>query len=88
MRRVVLQHTQGPWTGLHQIVGRECELRAATHTKQNLPMPITVGPFTAGFGPGARESMAGLLQCKPRYWLYREWRPELTGMKAFDPAQQ
>lgn len=80
-QRVVLEHTAGPYAGLMQIIG---------HTDQfggRQPDEITE-PFTIEFPPPARHNvLAGLVEAKPRYLLYRELSNP-TGLGTFDKAQR
>ena len=60
MTRILLEHTQGPWAGLRQILGV-------------LPSPVQL-PATLTFnaGPDQRRTAATLARCEPGYAIYRE----------------
>lgn len=77
-QRIVLQHTAGPFKGLHQIVGHSDEFKGTQAPTLTEPSLIT---------PGARQGVAQLVQSKPRYLLYRELtKPE--GLGTFDTRQR
>ena len=89
MQRVVLKHTQGPYPGLMQIQG--CLDDAPS------PLPTYVEPFETMVGTVARTVQgASLTKSRPRYVLYREYKPELLGVKGhhegdtphFSPGQR
>ena len=61
-QRVVLEHTNGPFKGLKQIMGHADDIDS--------PPPTTTGEFD--ITPGARKGIAGLVKSTPRYLLYRE----------------
>ena len=62
-QRVVLQHTQGPYPGLFQIMGHSDAFGGQAP-------PITTEEFD--ISPGPRKGIAGLVKATPRYVLYRE----------------
>ena len=88
-KRVVLLHTQGPLAGLFQIQGCVSELPG--------PPPTYVEP-SVFIRPPLKWTMAGasLIKAKTRYLLYREYKPELLGIKGhhegdtprFSPSQR
>lgn len=77
-QRIVLEHTCGPYAGLHQIVGHSDQ-----HGGQQ--PPALTEPFT--ITPGERMALASLVKSTPRFLLYRELTvPE--GLGRFDRAQR
>lgn len=77
-RRVVLEHTNGPFKGLKQIMGHSDDFNGE-------PAPVTTDEFE--INPGKRKGIAGLVKSTPRYLLYREiTKPE--GLGTFDRRQR
>lgn len=77
-QRIVLEHTQGPFKGLHQITGHSDDFDGADPPTVTEPFDIT---------PGKRHGVAGLVRSNPRYLLYREiTAPE--GLGTFDRRQR
>lgn len=77
-RRVVLEHTTGPYKGLHQIMGHTDDFGG----KQP---PTVTDEFD--IQPFARRGVASLVRSNPRYLLYRELtKPE--GLGTFDRRQR
>lgn len=76
--RVVLEHTNGPFKGLHQITGHSDDLDPG-------PPPALTEEFD--IAPGKRRGVAGLVRATSRYLLYRELtKPE--GLGTFDRRQR
>ena len=78
--RVVLEHTQGRWSGIHQILGTVDQVKAGMGVAE-LPTYIPDIQF------GDRVNGASLVACKRSYVLYRELIiPD--GLKSFNPKQR
>ena len=78
--RVVLEHTQGRWSGIHQILGTVDQVKA----------DMSIGELP-GYIPdinfGDRVNGASLVACKRSYVLYRELIVP-AGLKSFNPEQR
>ena len=71
-QRIVLQHTTGPFKGLHQILGHTDELEGRD--------PEVFVPEIV-INPHSRTGAASLVASKPRFLLYREvYNPNDRGM--------
>lgn len=80
--RLVLEHTQGPYKGLLQIVGYLGQLLQEGESLKDLP---TLQPFNRG----AEQIAASLVAVKRTYILYRELMvPVGASDKTFNPLQQ
>ena len=78
-KRIVVEHTEGPFKGLMQITGTTDDFDGQS------PPPITTEPFM--IQPGQRMAIAGLVAAKRTYLLYREiTKPD--GLKSFHEHQQ
>ena len=78
--RVVLEHTQGLWSGIHQILGTVEQVKTGMGVGE-LPAYIPDIQF------GDRVNGASLVACKRSYVLYREViTPD--GLKSFNPEQR
>lgn len=66
--RVVLEHSQGAWAGMRQILGTVDQVLAAMQVAE---MP----PYIAGLDFGDRTAGAALVVVKKSYLLYREQVP-------------
>jgi hypothetical protein len=62
-RRIVLEHTAGPYVGLRQIMGHTDEFGGK-------PVPTLTDAFV--INPGTRTAVAGLVRATPRFMLFRE----------------
>lgn len=85
MRRVVLEHTQGPHKGLTQILGNAEEL-----TMGNRPLPEFLPAMSV---LGRDVEFASLIRVTPRMVIYREVFPAPKGrfgqtMTSFHPEQR
>ena len=78
--RVVLEHTQGLWSGIYQILGTTDQVKADTGVG-GLPNYIPDIQF------GDHVNGASLVACKRSYVLYRELIVP-DGLKSFNPAQR
>ena len=79
-QRVVLEHTNGPFKGLKQIMGHVDNMGGGKGAPE-----ATTEEFD--ITPGARKGIAGLVKSTPRYLLYREiTKPE--GLGTFDRRQR
>ena len=77
-QRVVLEHTNGPFKGLKQIMGHSDDFKGE-------PPPTVTPEFD--ITPGTRKGVAGLVKSTLRFLLYREiTKPE--GLGTFDRRQQ
>jgi hypothetical protein len=63
LRRIVLEHTRGPYKGLHQIMGTTVDFGA-----QQPPSVTDVFDIT----PGNRRGAACLVKATPRFLLFKE----------------
>ena len=78
--RVVLEHTQGIWSGIHQILG------TTDQVKQNMGVG-ELPAYIPDIQFGDRVNGASLVSCKRSYVLYRELViPD--GLQPFNPAQR
>lgn len=85
MKKVVLEHTQGPFAGQHQILG-QLELLVLG----GLAIPESLEHFEA---MGRHVEFASLINVGPRVVLYREAFPKPTGrlgqtMETWHPEQR
>lgn len=71
-QRVVLEHTNGPYAGLRQIVGTLEDYAAAGITPPSYEESIVISP-------GKRTGSASLIRCYPSYYLYREVKLDSEG---------
>lgn len=78
-QRIVLQHTQGPYKGLHQIMGHSDEFGGEQAPAVTEPFDIT---------PGARRGLAGLVRSNPRFLLYKEINSPLDPTNFIDRSKQ
>lgn len=62
-QRVVLEHTQGPYAGLHQIMGHSDDFNGEAPPDMTDMFDIQ---------PGSRTAQASLVKSTPRYLLYKE----------------
>lgn len=84
-KRIVLQTTQGEHAGLWTIIGH-CADKAVTKLAQFTPVSF----------PDGHQGEASLIAVRRRYVLYREFKPELLGVKGhhegdtprFSPSQR
>lgn len=79
--RLVIEHTKGPWAGMHQIVGEKTDLLLAlnfTELPTILAMTNSEGIVTG----------ASLVTAKRSYILYRELIEPAHANKHFNPAQR
>lgn len=76
-KRVVLQHA----SGLTQILGTTDGLMESFNVA-SLPAMLPEVDL------GTHVNGCSLIRVTPRYVLYREFMPELVGLKAFNPAQR
>ena len=78
--RVVLEHTQGRWSGIHQILGTVDQVKADMSVAE-LPGYIPDINF------GDRVNGASLVACKRSYVLYCELIVP-ADLKSFNPEQR
>ena len=72
-QRVVLEHTNGPYAGLRQIVGTLEDYAAQGITPPTYEEGIVITP-------GQRRGDASLIRCTPSFYLYREVRLQADGL--------
>ena len=77
-QRIVLVHTQGPFAGLHQIMG---------HTDQFGGQQPPALSDIFDMIPDGRKGQASLIKSTPRAVFYREIAAT-TGLGTFDRAQR
>lgn len=68
-RRILLQHTSGPWRGLREVVGTDAEF--SPELAANLPLSL---PLLA-LRPDHRLARCHLHDLTPTYATYREQEP-------------
>lgn len=78
--RVVLEHTQGSWAGILQILGTVEQVKESMQVAE-LPS------YIADINFGDRTNGASLVTMKRSYVLYREIIAPI-GLGRFDPAQK